>query len=84
MEYMGQVSSLALIAGLLTVPLILLNKYLHFHNLSFNGFYLGMIAIVFINEYRRRMKFANIIPQNAGVVFVNILSAAIFITFLIH
>ena len=84
MEYMGQVSMLALIAGLLAVPLILLNKYLHIQNTLFNSIYLGMIAIVFINEYRRRMKFANIISQNAGVVFVNILSAAIFITFLIH
>ncbi len=82
-EYLGQLTMLALIGVLLTIPALLANKYLHIQNAAFNSFYLGMLAIVLISEYRRRMKFADIIPHNTWVVFVHIVSAAILITYLL-
>jgi len=82
-EYLGQLTMLALIGVLLTIPAILANKYLHIQNASFDSFYLGMLAIVLINEYRRRMKFADIIPHNAWVVFVHIVSTTVLIAYLL-
>lgn len=82
-EYLGQVTMLSLIAVLLSLPVILINKYLHFQNVPFNSFYLGMLAIVVINEYRRRMQFANITSSHPWVVVTNIFSVAIFITYLL-
>ncbi len=80
-EYFGQLAMLALIGALLTIPAILANKYFHLQNVTVNSFYLGMLAIVIINEYRRRMKFTDIIPHNTWIVFVHILNAAVLFTY---
>lgn len=83
MEYLGQVNMLVLIAIALTVPLILINKYFNLHNNNINNFYLGMLTIVILGEYIRRMKFAGIISQYPLIICINGLSIAAFLLYLI-
>ncbi len=83
MEYLGQVNMLALIAIAFTVPLILINRYFNLHNNNINNFYLGMLTIVILGEYIRRMKFAGIISQYPLIIFINGLSIALFLLYLV-
>ncbi|MEP7144534.1 MAG: DCC1-like thiol-disulfide oxidoreductase family protein [Ferruginibacter sp.] len=82
-EYLGQVNMLALITILICVPLIIINKYGHQHNSTINSVYLGMGTIFIIIEYTRRMKFADIIPNYPWVVFINGISIASLLLYLI-
>ncbi|MEO5890722.1 MAG: hypothetical protein ABIQ31_10740, partial [Ferruginibacter sp.] len=82
-EYLGQVNMLALTGILLTVPLVIINKYLHLGNIGINSFYLGVLAVLIIREYRRRMTFAHIISTYRWIVIANILSITAFLLYLI-
>jgi hypothetical protein len=82
-EYLGQVNMLALITVLLTIPIITFNQYLQKAGATVNSFYLGMLAVVIINEYTRRMKFARIMPQYPLLVLINIFSVIAFVWYLI-
>ena len=83
LEYLGQVNMLALTAALLTIPIITFNQYLQTASTTINSFYLGMLAVLIINEYTRRMKFANIMAHYPSVVLMNILSVVAFVWYLI-
>jgi predicted DCC family thiol-disulfide oxidoreductase YuxK len=83
LEYLGQVNMLALIAVLLTIPIITFNQYLQTANTTLNSFYLGILAVLIINEYFRRMKFANILPNYPMIVLLNLLTYAAMIWYLI-
>ena len=72
LEYLGQVNMLALIAALLTIPIISFNQYLQTGGTTINSFYLGMLTVLIINEYTRRMKFAGIMPNYPLIVLLNI------------
>ncbi|MEO6228721.1 MAG: DCC1-like thiol-disulfide oxidoreductase family protein [Ferruginibacter sp.] len=75
-EFLGQVNMLALITLLLSVPLILINKYLTITNSTINHIYLAGIAVVIVNEYLRRMKYAGILQLNPAIVLINVASIA--------
>lgn len=82
-EFLGQVNMLALITLLLSVPLILINKYLTVTNSTVNHIYLAGIAIVLINEYLWRMKYAEILQLNPAIVLINVASIACLLFYLI-
>jgi predicted DCC family thiol-disulfide oxidoreductase YuxK len=82
-EYLGQINMLALIVMLLTVPLILLNRYATVHNSQLNSFYLGIITLFAVQEYTRRMKFIGFVQSHPGIIFANVISAAAFTIYLI-
>ena len=69
-EYLGQVNMLALLCILLTIPLIIINKYAHPTSII-NNLSLGVITLVIIKEYMRRMKFAGIFKNNLWVAYIN-------------
>ncbi|CAN5712951.1 hypothetical protein BH11BAC3_BH11BAC3_43250 [soil metagenome] len=73
-EYLGQVNMLALITILLTVPLIVINKYWMITNSTINHIYLAGLTLIILNEYKRRMKYAEIVRLNPSIVFINIAS----------
>ncbi|MBK7882771.1 MAG: DUF393 domain-containing protein [Chitinophagaceae bacterium] len=82
-EYLGQTNMLASVTILLTLPLLMLNKYTQYANPLFNSIYLILITAFIIKEYIRRMKFAGIFQNNTWVIFINIISIAAFFTYLI-
>ena len=69
-EYLGQVNMLALLCILLTIPLIIINKYAPATSFI-NNFFLGVISLVIIKEYMRRMKFAGIFKTNLWIAYIN-------------
>jgi predicted DCC family thiol-disulfide oxidoreductase YuxK len=83
-EYLGQVNMLALICILLIIPLHLINCYANLLNEDINNFYLGMVCLVVIREYIRRMKYALVLPKQLWVVVINILSLLTFFIYLIN
>lgn len=72
LEYLGQVNMLALITILLLVPLLITNACIHLGTLL-NYLYLGLLTIVVIKEYFRRMHFANVLHRYKAIVAVNLL-----------
>lgn len=60
-EYLGQVTMLALVAMLLTIPLLILNVW--WHSAVINNIYLAAILIFVLKEYFRRMRYAGILNK---------------------
>ena len=83
-EYLGQVNMLAVEIILLTIPLIVINKYTALHNGFLNSFYLGAISVFAIQEYARRMRFINFIKEYPLIIFTNSISVVVFIIYLIR
>jgi len=81
-EYAGQVVMLALMVILLTVPLILFNKYAVIQSSLVNSFYLGILSFFAVQEYTRRMKFIGLIRRHPRIVAINALSVLSFIIYL--
>lgn len=81
-EYAGQVVMLALMVILLTVPLILFNKYAAIQSSLVNSFYLGILSFFAVQEYTRRMKFIGLIRRHPRIVAINALSVLSFIIYL--
>jgi hypothetical protein len=71
-EYLGQVNMLALITILLLIPLLITNSIIHTGSLVIY-MYLGLLALVVIKEYFRRMDYANILYRYRLIVFINLL-----------
>jgi hypothetical protein len=78
-EYLGQVNMLALITILLLIPLMWLNEWWRPIG-SFNLIYLGLLSIFIVKEYFRRMEYAGVEPYHKNIVFVNLVSMALFAT----
>ena len=72
-EFLGQMNMLCVIATLLYIPLILLNKAFLIPTFINNG-YLFLIIFVVLKEYIRRMSFASMLPLNNNIVAANLLS----------
>jgi hypothetical protein len=82
-DYLGQIGMLSLILMLLTVPLILLNKYAALNNSQLNSIYLGTLTFFAVQEYIRRMKFINLFKNYPAIVFIHTACAAALIIYLI-
>lgn len=80
-EFLGQVNMLAILANLLLVPLILLNKYFIAESML-NNILLFINTGFIVKEYIRRMKYAGII-LNRVIVPVNVASIILFLAYLI-
>ena len=83
-EYLGQVNMLALICILLLVPLLIINRVNGSLSADVNNFYLGMVAMFIITDYRRRMKYAGVIQKFPVLVALNISCLFAFIIYLIY
>jgi predicted DCC family thiol-disulfide oxidoreductase YuxK len=81
LEYLGQVNMLALTMILLSLPLLLLNKYFSI-SAGINNFFLGMITIVILKEYARRMVYAGI-QHHRMIIILNIICLLTFLLYLI-
>ena len=84
LEYAGQVNMLALTCVLLLVPLHIVNINSNFVFAGMNNFYLGLVCLLAIKEYIRRMKYVSVIPLNPGIVCINIISILFFIFYLLY
>jgi len=82
LEYLGQVNMLALTVVLLLLPLQFLNSYAFFSDKGINNFYLGLLSLVIIGEYIRRMKYALVLQKQHWIVAINIISVIAFIIYL--
>lgn len=82
LEYLGQVNMLALTCILLLLPLHLINRYVLLLNEDIHNIYLGMVCIVIIGEYIRRMKYAQVLRQHPLIVTINIISLVAFFSYL--
>lgn len=82
-EYLGQINMLALLVILLTLPLIVINKYAGSHFSSFNNFYLGAVAVFTVQEYFRRMKFIDFLRIYPTIILVNSISMLALMLYLI-
>ena len=71
LEYLGQVNMLALLVILLTIPLMLLNKYSTAGTAGVNDFLLGTITCFILREYYRRMRYAGIASHHSWIIYVN-------------
>jgi hypothetical protein len=71
-EYLGQVNMLALVTILLLIPLLIANSIIHIGSLV-NYMYLGLLTLVIIKEYLRRMDYANILHRYRIIVAINLL-----------
>lgn len=80
-EYLGQVNMLALLVVLLCLPLVLFNKYAAIPA-GFNDFALGMVTILIIKDYFRRMRFAGIFPAKRSIFIINFTCLAAFLLYL--
>jgi predicted DCC family thiol-disulfide oxidoreductase YuxK len=69
-EYLGQINMLSILTLLLTIPLIITNKYVQV-GAVFNYSYLALVLLVIFGEYFRRMDFAHLL-QNRLIVFINL------------
>jgi predicted DCC family thiol-disulfide oxidoreductase YuxK len=69
-EYLGQVNMLALVTILLLIPLLITNSFIHIGSLA-NYMYLGLLTLVIIKEYFRRMDYANILRRYRLIVVIN-------------
>jgi hypothetical protein len=75
---------LALTTVLLTVPLLLLNKYHLIKYEGINNLYLLLLTFFVFKEYRRRMHFAGIPGEHPLIVTINILGISGFLLYLIY
>jgi hypothetical protein len=80
-EYLGQVNMLALIAMLLTLPLILLNNVFIVPAMV-NNLALTVILFVIVKDYFRRMKYAGVLDNHSKAVPVNIFCLIMFLLYL--
>ena len=71
-EYLGQVNMLALVTILLLIPLLITTSIIHTGSMVIY-MYLGLLTLVVIKEYFRRMDYANILRQYRAIVFINLL-----------
>lgn len=83
-EYIGQVNMLATLVILLFVPLIFINKATNVSSILFNNLYMLGLTIFIINEYKRRMKFAHILPNYKWIPIINGVCILTFIAYLIN
>lgn len=70
-EYLGQVNMLSILTLLLTIPLIITNRYVPVGAVV-NYSYLGLLLLVIFREYFRRMHFADILQRYRLIVFINL------------
>ena len=82
-EYLGQVNMLALTTILVTLPLLLLNKFHLIQYAAINNIYLFLLIFFVFKEYKRRMAFAGIIKSYHVIYVLNILTLCSFIIFLL-
>ena len=82
-EYIGQVNMLALTTVLITIPLILLNKFGLVPYAGINNIYLFLLVLFVLKEYKRRMNFAGIIQQYPLICLLNIVGICGFIIYLV-
>ena len=82
-EYLGQVNMLALMVILLSIPLMLVNKFFGFTFTRGNDFYFGFLTFFIIKEYIRRMKYAAIINRHPEIVLANVICLAAFLVYLL-
>ncbi len=80
-EYLGQVNMLALLVVLLCLPLVIINKYTTVPA-GFNDFALGMVTILIVKDYFRRMRFAGIFPAKRPIFIINLTCLAAFLLYL--
>jgi predicted DCC family thiol-disulfide oxidoreductase YuxK len=78
-EYLGQVTMLALLATLLTLPLILINQWWNIPLLNNAAF--AAILLFTLKEYFRRMQFAGILQQKF-IAPLNIFFLTVFLIYL--
>jgi predicted DCC family thiol-disulfide oxidoreductase YuxK len=83
-EYLGQINMLALICILLLIPLLLVNRFTGLSNTDINNFYMGMVCMFIITDYRRRMRYAGIIQNYPALVALNVCCLIAFILYLIY
>ncbi|HSN61149.1 MAG TPA: DCC1-like thiol-disulfide oxidoreductase family protein [Ferruginibacter sp.] len=83
-EYLGQVNMLALTSILLIIPLYFIKSYTNFSDKDINNFYLGFTAMVIVQDYIRRMKYALILPKQWWIVVINIISLLTFFIYLVY
>ncbi len=83
-DYLGQINMLALTAILVAIPLCIINKYAGLSNNQHNSFFLGMLTLFTILEYRRRIRFIDFFQQHSPVVFANIACAVALLVYLSH
>ena len=82
LEYLGQINMIALMAMLLCIPVILVNKMIVLQDGLFNSFYFGMLAVFVLHEYVRRMKYIGFNRRYKWILAVNISSLVVFIGYL--
>lgn len=83
MEYLGQINMLALIVLLLFVPLMWMGaNFLGRHPVLLYG-WMGLVTLVFGREYKRRMTYAGIWPNQKLIVFGNGLTLLVGIALLL-
>lgn len=82
-EYLGQINMLALETIFLTIPLVILNKYLPGYNTINNISILLLICFVF-REYHRRLQYAGIVGHYPIIHGLNIIGITGFIIYLIY
>ncbi len=84
LEYLGQVNMLALTCVLLIIPMHLLTQFANILDDDIPNFYLGLVGLVAIREYFRRMKYAQVLQEHKWIVAVNAISLLAFFTYLIN
>lgn len=81
MEYLGQVSMLALLTILLLIPLMIIQYWFVLPG-WLNIFYMAVTAIIIFKEYLRRMDYAGILSNNRWIAAINLAGMFGFILFL--
>lgn len=84
MEYVGQVNLLALITILLMTPLLLATNITGWQNRDITHLYLGLVSVLVLKEYARRMKYASVIQQFPIVVIINVACVGAFLIYLAY
>ena len=81
MEYLGQVSMLALLTILLLIPLMIIQYWFLLPG-WFSILYMAATAVVVFKEYLRRMEYAGILNSNKWIAAINLAGMFGFILFL--
>ena len=81
MEYLGQISMLALLTILLLIPLVFIH---YWFSLSywFSVIYLAATAVFIFKEYLRRMEYTGILMVNKWIAAINLAGMSGFILFI--
>jgi predicted DCC family thiol-disulfide oxidoreductase YuxK len=82
-DYLGQVTMLALTVVLLCIPLLCLNYFVNAAPSQFNDFYLGMLTCFIAREYIRRIKYLEIAHTYNLIVSANVIAIIVFVLYLI-